>query len=390
MSRSTLTLENDAGFRALFEFATIGIMVADEEGKIVMANPATEDLFGYKSAELIGDTVEKLIPDRFKPTHHQHREGYMRKPVARPMGIGMELFGQKKDGTEFPVEISLGSYNIGDSKVAVAFVSDITQREESKQREKEYMENLEKMVRERTEHLANSLERERRLNELKSTFVSLASHEFRTPLSTILSSAGLAEKYIEREDLDNTFKHLKRIKSSVNNLTNLLSDFLSIDRLEQGKITHEPEDIDLKDLVMETSEHLENYLKPGQKIVYNHNGEDHVYADQRLLRNILINLLSNASKYSDEYKQIEVNTKVGKNDTVLEIRDHGIGIPEEDHEKLFGLFFRAGNVGEIKGTGLGLNIVSKYVDLMNGEISFASEQGKGTTFSVKFPTNQTD
>ncbi|HTA26454.1 MAG TPA: ATP-binding protein, partial [Bacteroidia bacterium] len=239
------------------------------------------------------------------------------------------------------------------------------------------------------EDMKRALEKEKQLNELKSRFVSMASHEFRTPLSTILSSSSLVEKYLDKADSDpasvkeNTTRHLKRIKSSVGNLTSILNDFLSLDKLEQGKVDIKPSHIQIDKFSEELIDEIQGTLKRGQKIIYKNNGDTSIYIDKQMLKNILYNLISNASKYSDEGSIIEFASTLDKTGLNLAVTDHGIGIPDNDQIHLFERFFRAKNVTNIQGTGLGLNIVKRYTDLLNGTISFSSSEGKGTTFTIQ-------
>ena len=378
--QSTLTLESEAGFKALFEYATVGILVISSEGRIELANPCIERLFGYKKAELIGQLVEVLIPEAFRHKHVHHREGYFNRPKARPMGYGLSLFARKKDGFEFPVEISLGHYQLDDERLAVAFVTDITESKRSQ-------EELEAKVRERTLELTQSLEREKELNEMKSRFVSMASHEFRTPLGAILSSLALVDNYSVEGHEEKRKKHIERIKSSVKNLTTILNDFLLLDKAEQGKIELYKETFDLYDFAGDIIEEVNGMLKQGQQIILSHTGGKEVIQDKKILRNIFLNLLSNAIKYSHEHKKIHFSIEITHNFALVKVKDEGIGIPKEEQQNLFGKFYRARNVTNIQGTGLGLNIVQKYVELLDGTIEFISEQGKGTVFTVKFPQN---
>ncbi len=232
--------------------------------------------------------------------------------------------------------------------------------------------------------IQRNLERERELNELKSRFVSMASHEFRTPLSTIMSSASLLNRYTEGEQQGKRDKHINRIKSSVHNLTGILNDFLSLDKLETGGVACKALPFDLPNLMREVSDQIRPTLKKGQSLNYSHHGSLQVVLDPHLLNNILINLLSNASKYSPEGSEIQLNSEVSEALIMIEVRDKGIGISWEDQQHLFERFFRAQNAMNIQGTGLGLNIVKKYLDLMNGEIEFSSELGEGSTFTITF------
>ncbi len=213
----------------------------------------------------------------------------------------------------------------------------------------------------------------------------MASHEFRTPLSTILSSAALVEKYTQPEQEERKQKHLSRIKGSVKNLTGILNDFLSIDKLEAGKIVANPSKENINTLSKSVIDDLESLLKPGQAINYKHKGEANVMVDPNLMKNILINLLSNAIKYSPENKEISFTTEYTGKKLKVQVKDQGIGIPENEQHNMFDRFFRAKNVTNIQGTGLGLNIVKKYVELMGGKITFVSKLEEGTTFKIEIP-----
>ncbi|WP_187261893.1 hybrid sensor histidine kinase/response regulator [Pontibacter beigongshangensis] len=248
------------------------------------------------------------------------------------------------------------------------------------------LEQTNKSLHEAELEVRKALQKEKELHELKSRFVTIASHEFRTPLSTVLSSASLIGKYKTAETDDKRAKHVERIKSAVNNLTSILNDFLSISRIEEGKIYNVPSTFDLEAFASEISEEAQGVLKTGQQITYVHKGEQTVvHLDKQLLRNIFFNLLSNASKYSGEHKTIYFDTQITDTQIIVTVQDQGIGIPENDKVHLFTPFFRAQNVTNIQGTGLGLNIVKKYVDIMDGTLEYASELDNGTTFTITFP-----
>jgi signal transduction histidine kinase len=236
------------------------------------------------------------------------------------------------------------------------------------------------------EEARRSLERERELNELKSKFVSIASHEFRTPLSSVLSSASLIDQYNKRGEHEKINKHIHRIKSSVNQLTGILNDFLSLGKLEEGKVDIAHELITPADFLKEVKEEITGSLKDGQTLEINC-GEKfpEIVVDPRILRNILFNLITNASKYSETHKSISLGCQVENELLIFEVADQGIGIPEEDQKHMFDRFFRASNAGTVQGTGLGLNIVKRYVELLNGQVSFTSTYGSGTTFKVILP-----
>ncbi|WMJ73200.1 hybrid sensor histidine kinase/response regulator [Cytophagaceae bacterium ABcell3] len=234
--------------------------------------------------------------------------------------------------------------------------------------------------------LSKALEKEKELNELKSRFVTIASHEFRTPLSTILSSVSLVSKYTDPADEDKRLKHINRIKSSVNNLKGILDDFLSISRLEEGNIYNNPVETDLKDFMEEVAEEMRSVAKSGQEIICHFSGETRlINLDRQILKNIIINLLSNAIKYSPAGKAVDFTISTTKKEISLTVKDQGIGIPEKDQPHLFSRFFRANNCGNVQGTGLGLNIVKKYIDILNGSIEYTSQENVGTTFFVRIP-----
>lgn len=243
-----------------------------------------------------------------------------------------------------------------------------------------------KRLEESKEEIRRAYEKERELSELKSRFVSMASHEFRTPLSTILSSISLVEKYNDPAQAEKRNKHIERIKATVKNLTEILNDLLSLGKLEEGKMEAIPTVFNLVPFAEEMTEEMQAVAKEGQKITYSHSGQtDEVCLDKHLLRNILMNLLNNAIKYSTEGKEIIFTTQVDDSTLLLKVTDKGIGIPDSDKHHLFDRFFRAQNATNIAGTGLGLNIVKKYLDLMNGSIDYVSDLDKGTTFIVKIP-----
>lgn len=234
--------------------------------------------------------------------------------------------------------------------------------------------------------LRESLKKEQELGLLKSRFVAMASHEFRTPLSTILSSASLMIQYIKAEQQDKRERHFHKIKSSVDILTTILNDFLSLSRLEEGNIDTHPETFEIHDFCREVLDDVKNNIKHEQKLILHHiDKKIEVNLDKKLLKLILFNLISNASKYSDEGSEILCEIKEKKYRLFINITDNGMGIPEEEQYHLFDRFFRASNVTAIKGTGLGLHIVKRYAELMGGEIHYESYLGKGSTFSVSFP-----
>lgn len=380
-----MNLPSRQEFEALFNNAAIGIITVDVKGDIVLVNQFALKQFGYEADELIGQKIEVLIPGRYKEKHVEHRNRYYgHDPHSRPMGTGMDLFAVKKDGTEFPVEVSLSVYNTLDGMFSIAFISDITIRKESDNALIRLNAELEQKVKERTQSLEEALEKEKELNELKSRFVSMASHEFRTPLSTVLSSSYLLAQYSKTEDQPKREKHIQRIVSSVNLLTDILNDFLSVGKIEEGKIQVRFTEIDVKDTISTLVTELKTIAKPGQDIIYEHSGSNLAILDLALVKHIVLNLVSNAIKFSPENSRVYINTTNESEVLTLSIRDEGLGISPEDQQHLFERFFRGANVTNIQGTGLGLHIVAKYVELLNGTITFNSTLDEGTEFIIKF------
>src|ERR1051326_4868457 len=312
------------GIEALFLYATEGILVVNERGEIIRINPSAEKLFGYGKRELAGKSIEILVPQRMAHKHVGHRNKYHENPHPRSMGLGMELYGLKKDGKEFPVEISLSPYSTEEGKFTIAFIVDITHRKQAEEKMKNYSAELEQQVKNRTlileeaiqelektkKELSGALTKEKELSELKSRFVSMASHEFRTPLATIQSSLSLVKKYGDMKEMEKQDKHITKIKSSINNLTDILSDFLSVSKLEEGKVENVSEEFNLKDFVSDVISEVKSIAKDGQNISYKHSGDETVSLDKKLLKNVLFNLCSNAIKFSPEGKPIEVVSDV--------------------------------------------------------------------------------
>lgn len=493
-------------YELLFESAAEGLLVVDGHGTILLANHRSGELFGYAEGELEGMKVEALVPAARRSQHDASRAAYMKHPVRRSMGLGMDLSGCRKDGSTFPVEIALNVLPSQGDNLVMALITDITKRKQAEEQLARLNVELEMRVAERTrelkasqrlyhqiarnfpngtinvfdrkldyefvegrelfrrgvtseqlvgtnyldhldpqlgplirenliqvfdgkdltfeiekdgnlyelqcvglrgfmgeihqilvvehditqqkqaeEDIRKALEKEKELNELKSRFVSMASHEFRTPLSTILTSLSLIAKYESPEDSEKRHKHLNRIRSSVHNLTSILNDFLSLDKLETGRVIAHPHPTDLPTLLAEVAEEMQAIAKAGQKVHTHFQGISEVVLDPSMLRNILINLVSNAIKYSAEDKSVEIKCISQENKITIHVIDQGIGIPDTEKAHMFERFFRAKNATNIQGTGLGLNIIRKYLDLMQGDITFQSTENIGSTFTVTLP-----
>jgi PAS domain S-box-containing protein len=505
-------------YQSIFETAIDGVILINEQGLIEDINEAALELFQYEKKELLGKNVSALVPAPHQHSHDGYMQAYQQTGKAKIIGIGREVNGLKKNGEEFPFRLAVSEYQHQGVTYYTGIIHDLTKQKEYEAYIKQYSQELEKKVAERTqlleqeimlreeaqqallksqklyetisvnfpngsitvlntdldivfiegselkkfgygtekllgrsyidllptevvemvkdhlravcngaersfefkiadrtylarcvplfgpknrieqvlmvetnitpqkqaeEEIYNALQQEKRLNELKTRFVSMASHEFRTPLSSILSSAGLIERYTEKAQNESRLKHLQKIKRNVHNLIMILNDFLSLEKIEGGVIKNKPEEINLKEFIEEVKEEAEAVSKKEQHIncQFAHQQETFLL-DTFLLRNTLNNLLSNAIKYSE--KDVVVATRQEANKLVISIKDEGIGISKEDQKGLFNRFYRASNSTNIQGTGLGLNIVKRYAQIMDAEVTFESEINKGSTFSLIF------
>lgn len=400
--------KKDNIFKVLSESISEGIVIVNEKQEIVASNDAASRMFGYTPDELLGENLSILIPREYKNTHPKQVGEFLKKSDPRQMGHGRDLYGQRKDGNVFPVEAGLNPFEIYGSKYVMALVTDISVR---KKQEKEIIElnlYLEQKVEARTKELKQtikelkeevlkrkkaenkileSLRKERELNELKTKFLSLVSHEFKTPLSGILTSATLVGKYTETAHQEKREKHLRTIQNKVKYLNNILNDFLSIERLESGKATYKFDVFPLSKVVNEVIYNANMLLKDGQRINYPQNIDDIlVNFDEKILELSLTNLINNAIKYSAEYTVIDVVVIPQKDSLSIKIIDEGMGIPEKEQKYVFNRYFRAENALLDQGTGIGLNIVKSHLENLDGTITFESEEGKGSTFTITFPT----
>lgn len=393
-------------YEAIFTSATIGVIVSNQNGRITQANPMAEQLLGYEPGELTNRTIEQLVPTQVSHYHEKLRQSFNAHPQFRSMGHNRDLHAQRKDGSVFPVEISLSYFYIETELYVVAYLIDITFKKEAERQlltHKDHIEQLnaelEQKVADRThalmntldqleqskEELAKALAAERELGELKSRFVSMASHEFRTPLTAVLTSAALIEKYTGADQQDKRQKHLSRIRASVNHLNDILEEFLSVGRLEEGRIEAHPAEVNVSTLLAETIADMAGMLKPDQTVQTDLNCPETAWLDPSLLRKILVNLLSNAIKYSGAGSVVTVQGNCRNNALTISVIDQGIGIAPDDQEHLFERFFRAKNAVNVAGTGLGLHIVGRYVALMDGQVQLQSELNVGTTVTLILP-----
>ncbi len=400
------------------------IIELDREGKIMLFNPKASEITGYTKEEVLGKDWFDLVLEPHLTSVFRAEWKSIFSGNQRLIEFLTHKIITKSGDTKVIKWHSIPNTNEeGKLESVLASGIDITQLMDTERELKLLNSRLEKEVANRTNELVSvvnrllntnrkldseiverenaeialleseaqlrlSLEKELELNQLKSRFLSMASHEFKTPISTVLSSISILERYEKGEISEKKQKHFKRIKGALNHMTFMLDDFFSISKFEEGRINTEEKSILINDFCMSVIETFQNNLKVDQTIVLK--GLDNnfeFYTDPNLLRQIILNLLSNASKYSEPKDEITFRILEKEKHLNFEIEDQGMGIPKEDQKHLFTRFFRSGNVSHIKGTGLGLNIVRDYVSLLNGEINVKSQEGKGSLFIVSLPKN---
>lgn len=373
--------KNSNIFNLLSEGVSEGIIVVNEKQLIVANNSSTEEMFGYEKDELTGKPMQLLIPSKYHNVHKGHFKDFMERSQKRTMGQGRELYGIRKNGKEFPLEVGLNPFNLYGGTYVMALIVDITER-------RNYTDRLEREVKERTEQLQEALSKERELNELKTRFLSLVSHEFKTPLSSILTSTTLLSKYTQAEQQEKRDKHIDTIRNKVKYLDTILNDFLSVERLETGKVNYRFTTFPLSKLVNQVIYDANMLLKTGQQIRYPEEIDAYVITlDEKILELILSNLIHNAIKYSPEDTTIDIQIHQEGPNLVMKIIDQGMGIPEADQKFIFNRYFRAKNALLSQGTGIGLNIVKQHIENLGGCITFSSQENKGSTFTVEIPIN---
>jgi PAS domain S-box-containing protein len=487
----------DAQFRALLESAPDAMVVVNETGKIILVNTQTEKMFGYGRAELLGKTVETLIPEDYRGIHPTHRAGFMVSPHVREMGAELDLYGLHKNGTQFPIAVSLSPIQTEDGLLVASAIRDITERKkvqallvksrdfyltlfesfpaliwragintkcdyfnttwleftgrtmeqeigfgwvegvhpEDHERclaiylgafEKRQQFDMEYRLRHHTgdyrwvidngnpfydldgrfagyvgacyditerkemeQALVTALANERELGELKSRFVSMASHEFRTPLATILATTDALGAYRHKMDDTQIDRRIGKIRSQVDHLRSVMDDVLQLARMQAGKNEFNPVETDFDEFCRDILDEFQSQPDTSHRL--NYACDQHplmVMIDHKLMRKIIANLVSNAIKYSPDKATVYVHITSDQNSVNLSVRDEGIGIPEEDQKHLFEAFHRGVNVGTISGTGLGLSIAKQSVDLHGGTITCESVLGQGTTFKVTLPISK--
>lgn len=370
--------KSEEEYRDIFSNVLVGIFTMDiATYKVTDVNNVGVELFGY-------DSKEDLLQN-FNLSNHYVNTNESNDNMTILMEHGWLRNIQhmkKKDGSLFWSSIFV---KVNEAKTTThTVILDVTPQID-------FQEELENKVAQRTLELSESLAREKELNEIKSNFLGIASHEFKTPLATILSSTSLLKSYIKNSNDKNVIKHLERISSLVNHLNAILNDFLTLEKLRKGIVDFESNEFNLPDFISELINEIEVLVKMNeQSINYFHSGELYVKQSSKILKNLLLNLISNACKYSEYGKTIKIESQVNEDTITITIKDNGIGIPIKDQKKLFTEFYRASNTRNIQGTGLGLVIVKNFITLLNGSISFKSKENKGTIFQLTFPRYLSD
>ena len=351
----------------------------DAEGPcIVYVNEAFTTMTGYTAEEVVGKTPRILQgpkTDRSELTR-------IREALLRQETIEVEIINYKRNGDEYWANFTIVPVEDKEGILThfVAIQRDVTAR---KRQEEMIREKLERQVKERTWELNEALSKEKELVELKSKFVAIASHEFRTPLATINFAANYMRDYLDKLQPSDIVKKLESIEKQVKHMTFLLDDVLTLGKSESGKTTVVARKIDIHDFFKKIVEEVLYSTKSTHTVMFTFDSElREVKIDEKLLRNVFINLLSNAIKFSPESSEVSLSVRAENNQLRISVRDKGVGIPANEFDKIFDPFHRGSNAGAIQGSGLGLSIVKKAVELLEGELNFKSEIGKGSEFTV--------
>ncbi len=358
-------------FRGLLEAAPDAMVIVDSGGHIALVNRQTEELFGYDRAELIARPVEMLMADGLGGHHRALRDSYFLNPTARPMGTGLELYATRKDGSEFPVEILLSPLTIDRDTIVSAALRDVTERKKAE-------DTLQRAL-----AIEKETERLRELDRLKDEFLSTVSHELRTPLTVILGLTDVLRRSgpTGREDRDDL---LERIFANASEMRTMIEELLDYSRLEDGKMRLAIRPLPLREVILECVElaHVALGRRPTRVDVPD---GIKVQADKHAFERILLNLLTNAAKYSPEDSTIRVAAKAENGVATISVQDEGVGIPAFEHSQIFERFYRGAQGSRERGTGVGLAVVRRYVELLGGSVSVESDLAQGSTFFFTLP-----
>ena len=386
---------------------SVGIILLDAQQHIIEANQSAERMFGYKIKELNQLHLQVLFSDANTIELENQLKVFLNQGVKEKKEKNLSIYGMHKSKSMFPVEVSLNVFKLCDKEYIMALVNDISTRKEQEVKLSKLNAKFEQKIILKTKELNETISqlehenmlrvdaekdiniafrRERELNKLKTNFLSLVSHEFKTPLSGILTSIILLGKYDLAEQQEKRDKHIKIITDKVQYLNNILNDFLSLEKLETGNINYNLSTFKLGKVIKEVVSNANILLKEGQTIDYSDSiDEISLFQDEKIIELTLSNLINNAIKYSSENSVIAIRVRQDLEITTLEIIDDGIGIPKIDQKNIFNRYFRAENALLTEGTGIGLNISKTHIENLGGSINFESTENKGTTFTISIP-----
>ena len=378
----------DQRFRQLLDAAPDAILQVDQEGKIVLLNRVTETMFGYSRRELLGQPVEVLIPEQLRTKHEGHRGLYRTQPATRAMGSGLALEGLRKDGSRFPVEISLSPASSEEGFYVTAIIRDTTERRLAEDRFRAAQEKYTQKLAETNRELELRSRDVERADRLKSEFLASMSHELRTPLHTIIGFSELLGEELEGPLNAKQKRFVEHIHNDSMHLLELINDILDLSKIEEGRLELKPEPFDLTAVVAESVVSVRTLADV--KMLTIETALDvpvAIEADRLRVKQVLVNLLSNAVKFTPDGGKVRVEAGIHDGFAVIAVCDTGVGIPREEHRSIFDKFHQVGATakGVREGTGLGLAITKRLVEEHGGSIQVESEPSRGSRFTFTIP-----